>query len=133
MKTTETVEETVTPQLTCPKCGSSEGRFSVAVETYAKLCNDEDWGPGVDEIDGDVSWEDESSCWCCDCDHEATVAEFEGKPKPAPKPSESDLVTGLKELELRTRQFIKGELVTFPAALLPQIQALIAAAGHKPL
>ena len=39
------------------------------------------------------------------------------------------LLGGLKELELRTRQFIKGELVTFPAALLPQIRALIAHAG----
>ncbi len=35
------------------------------------------------------------------------------------------LLTALKELELRTRQFIAGELVSFPAALLPQVQALI--------
>lgn len=36
------------------------------------------------------------------------------------------MLTGLKELSLRTRQFIAGELVTFPAALLPQIESLIA-------
>ena len=37
-----------------------------------------------------------------------------------------ELLVALKELELRTRQFIAGELVTFPAALLPQVRALIA-------
>ncbi len=31
----------------------------------------------------------------------------------------------LTELELRTRQFISGELVTFPASLLPQVQMLL--------
>ena len=35
------------------------------------------------------------------------------------------LLQALKELELRTRQFIAGELVAFPAALLPQVQATI--------
>lgn len=36
-----------------------------------------------------------------------------------------NLVVALKELRLRTEQFIKGTIVTFPAALLPQIDALL--------
>jgi len=31
----------------------------------------------------------------------------------------------LTELELRTRQHLKGSLVTFPSQLLPQVRALI--------
>lgn len=38
------------------------------------------------------------------------------------------LLTALTELELRTRQFIEGELIQFPAALLPQVQDIIKAA-----
>jgi len=37
-----------------------------------------------------------------------------------------DLLEALRELELRTSQFIDGTLVTFPAALLPQVRATIA-------
>lgn len=37
----------------------------------------------------------------------------------------ADLLTALKELELRTRQFIAGDLVTFPAALLEQVRGVI--------
>ena len=35
------------------------------------------------------------------------------------------MLTALKELELRTRQFLNGDLVTFPAALLTQVRMLI--------
>lgn len=43
------------------------------------------------------------------------------------------LLSALRELTLRTRQFIAGDLVTFPAALLPQCEAAIRAAGAEPL
>lgn len=42
-----------------------------------------------------------------------------------------DLLLALTELELRTRQFIAGNLVSFPAALLPQVRAVIDAATGK--
>lgn len=42
-----------------------------------------------------------------------------------------DMLNGLKELELRCRQFIAGDLVTFPCALLPQVRALIEAASGE--
>jgi len=37
----------------------------------------------------------------------------------------TDLRNALTELELRTRQYLEGTLVTFPAALLPQVRSLI--------
>ena len=37
-----------------------------------------------------------------------------------------DILQALVELELRTRQFLAGELVVFPSALLPQVRAVIA-------
>ena len=40
-----------------------------------------------------------------------------------------DLLNALRELELCTRQFIAGDLVTMPAALLPACRELIAKAG----
>ena len=39
-----------------------------------------------------------------------------------------DLLTACKELALRTEQFLLGKLVSFPAALLPQVKAVIAKA-----
>lgn len=42
-----------------------------------------------------------------------------------------DLLNALQELVLRTRQFIAGELVTFPAALLPQCEAIISKATGR--
>lgn len=42
--------------------------------------------------------------------------------------SHHELLDALVELELRTRQFIAGDLVTFPAALLPQVRIVISRA-----
>lgn len=42
-----------------------------------------------------------------------------------------DLLNALQELVLRTRQFIAGDLVTFPAALLPQCEAIISKATGR--
>jgi hypothetical protein len=44
-----------------------------------------------------------------------------------------NLLAALRELELCTRQFIAGDLVTFPAALLPACRGIIARAeGVQP-
>jgi len=42
-----------------------------------------------------------------------------------------ELVNALTELELRTREFLAGELVTFPAALLPQVRKTLDKARGK--
>lgn len=67
----------------------------------------------------------------------------DGNLRPPYKEHDADPITGLREiiaelnadrellrqalteLELRTRQFISGELVSFPASLLPQVRALL--------
>lgn len=45
--------------------------------------------------------------------------------------SAPDLLNALRELTLRTRQFIAGDLVSFPVALLPQCEAIISKATGR--
>lgn len=67
----------------CPICGS-EGPFQIAVTTIMEVSDD-----GTGDYT-EVSWDDESLCFCTNCDHQNSVSGFTGeksdplseKPKP---------------------------------------------------
>ncbi len=77
----------------CPKCGYDE-----VLKIQSTACvryTDE----GSDDI-GDLEWDEDSYCECCECAHYGTVAEFKGeKPKPKEPTAQDELVAALDEIE----------------------------------
>jgi predicted nucleic-acid-binding Zn-ribbon protein len=53
----------------CPKCGY-EHRFDIESTTTVTMTDDGEDGHG------DIEWEDDSACTCCECGHTGTVKDF---------------------------------------------------------
>lgn len=62
----------------CPACGSY-GPFRIYATVNGETLVMDD---GTEGVEGDVEWDDTSSCRCADCGHSGKVREFMGKPAP---------------------------------------------------
>jgi hypothetical protein len=60
----------------CPKCGALEP-FDILAITTVMMFDD---GTDPDEPQGDLEWDDESSCLCLACRHTGKVRDFKASP-----------------------------------------------------
>lgn len=81
----------------CPQCGSY-GPFRIHATVNGETLVSDD---GTEGVEGDVEWEDSSTCSCTDCGHSGTVRDFLGKPKPAFGPFQA--VAASRWLQATTR------------------------------
>lgn len=79
----------------CPECGSY-GPFRISATVSGETLVTDD---GTEGVEGDVEWEDSSTCRCTDCGHSGAVRDFMGKPAPAFGPFQSVAVSTYDEGE----------------------------------
>lgn len=68
------VTEQETP--TCPKCGSHTFTIDAALSTKALVEFDDDDHTVMDEVQGDMEWDDDSTATCDNCGHVAPLGEM---------------------------------------------------------
>ena len=107
----------------CPKCGALEP-FDILAITTVMMFDD---GTDPDEPQGDLEWDNESSCMCLACRHTGKVRDFkEGAPeaKAAPEATETKKPLSIEE----TARLLGAE----PAPMPPKFAAMLSLLGLNP-